>query len=421
MFALVPTAWSQQQPVPRSSAPREVKKIAAVCTVYTPGSHADAIITKFLAGFPTDEGLIPPSVKIAALYIDQGRADDLGHKLAGHYGVPIYPTIPKALTLDGPALAVDGVLLVAEHGDYPKNRFGETLYPRARFAEETFRVFEAAKRTVPVFLDKHLAYNWLDAKWIYDRARELDVPMMAGSSVPLAWREPPLDHPPGSRITEVVELTYAFPDSYGIHGMEVIQCMIEARKGGETGIASVECVRGKAVYQAADEGRFSMDLVEAAAATIAEKKAGKMKDHARDPTAMIVNYQDGTRATVIFTHEYYGMWWAYAARVNGKIEATQFIFPRQSTMPTFSYLDLNIQDLFLTGRPRYPLERTLLCSGIVDAACRSLTAGGKLISTPYLNIHYQPYDLKPIRPTASQPRGATLDPWPPEAIRPLWP
>ena len=42
----------------------------------------------------------------------------------------IYPTIAEALTLGGGKLAVDGVVLVGEHGNYPKNEKGQTKYPR---------------------------------------------------------------------------------------------------------------------------------------------------------------------------------------------------------------------------------------------------------------------------------------------------
>ena len=146
-----------------------------------------------------------------------------------------------------------------------------------------------------------------------------------------------------------------------------------------------------------------------------------MEDHARNPVAIIIDYRDGTKGTVIMTHEYYGMRWAYAARANGRIVASRFLWPRLPTKPGFSYLGLNIQEMFLTGKPQYPVERTLLASGIVDVALRSLAANGKLIETPFLNIQYHPYEFDPIHPAGTRPSGAAAGPWPPEEIRHLFP
>ncbi len=88
------------------------KQIAAILTEYRPNSHADVIVTKFLKGFPTDDGLLSPRVKIASMYVDQFPENDLSRGYAAEFGVPIYPSIVKALTLGGEALAVDGVLLI---------------------------------------------------------------------------------------------------------------------------------------------------------------------------------------------------------------------------------------------------------------------------------------------------------------------
>lgn len=90
----------------------ERKKIAAVITEYFANSHADVIVPKFVIGFPTDEGFIPPRVDIVSLYIDQVTECDVGHKFAAEYGIPIYPSIVKTLTLGGDTLAVGGVLRV---------------------------------------------------------------------------------------------------------------------------------------------------------------------------------------------------------------------------------------------------------------------------------------------------------------------
>ena len=416
---------SEPSKTPASRTPQ--KKIALICTAYRERYHADVIATKFFYGFPTDDGVVRPRVKVVSMYIDQTNPDDLGLKIAARYNVPIYPTVTGALTLGGKKLAVDAVLFIGEHGDYPFNRFGMEMYPRLRIAEEIFRCFDASKRVVPVFHDKHLSYSWLDSKWIYDRSRELKAPYMAGSSLPLTWRNPPLEHPIGSKISEAVALGYGDSmDAYGFHVLEILQCMLERRAGGETGVASVQYLRADAMFAAARQGAFSMDLAEAAASTIDIKQKGTMRQHARDPVAIIVKYRDGTKGTVLMMYRYYGLRWAYAARVNGKIVATEFLLQdelvdnKRTPKCHFSYLGLNAEEMFVTGKPLYAVERTLLTSGILDMAHRSRAAGGKVIETPFLDVRYKPLEIKAIRPSGAKPSGASLMRWPPNELKSLY-
>src|SRR5437763_2323 len=83
------------------------------------------------------------------------------------------------LTLGGERLAVDGVLLIAEHGNYPLNEKGQILYPRFEMMEQIVSVFRKTGQVVPVFCDKHLSYSWDKAKQIYGWAQELKIPFMA--------------------------------------------------------------------------------------------------------------------------------------------------------------------------------------------------------------------------------------------------
>jgi len=114
----------------------ERKKIAAIATAYYPFSHADVIISKFLKGFPSDKALIAPQVDLVSMYMDQDHERDVGRDLARQYGVEIYPSIPAALCLGGNELAVDGVLIIGEHGDYAWNEKEQHLYPRRYFFEQ---------------------------------------------------------------------------------------------------------------------------------------------------------------------------------------------------------------------------------------------------------------------------------------------
>jgi len=402
-----------------------MKRIAAIITEYRSLSHADVLVTKFLKGFPTDEGLQPPRVQIASMYIDQfpevagasiWESADIGRRIAAEHGVPIYPSIVKALTLGTGQLAVDGVLLIGEHGDYAWNEKEQHLFPRKYFMEQICGVMATSGRAVPLFNDKHLSYNWHDIKWMYDRARGLGAPFMAGSSIPLCWRKPWLEHEVGTPVSEAIAIGFSGLDIYGFHALEGLQCMLERRRGGETGVRAVTCLEGEAVWQAARTGRWSLDLAEAACACIENKPSGSMQEHCQKPALFLLEYRDGTRGAVLMLNGYVTDL-AYAARVGSAIRATEIYAHGHGgavgAYAHFSYLGLNIEEMFLSGRPTYPVERTVLTSGVLEAALTSRHQGGCRLETPWLDIGYESYGALRWRPTRPRPAGASLAPWPP--------
>jgi hypothetical protein len=283
------------------------KQVAAVVTEYTFGSHADVIVTKLLEGYNYDHGP-GPNMKLVSLYVDQFARRDLSRALAKKYGFKIYDTIEGALTRGGKTLAVDGVLSIGEHGTYPHNAKGQHLHPRRRFFTEITKVFEKSGRVVPVFNDKHLAATWEDGKWMYDRARELFVPLMAGSSLPLTFRQPPLQLPRGCALTEAVQICYSSLEAYGFHALDTLQCMVERRKGFETGVKAVRALQGEAMWKEFDRGGWSKPLLEAALAKVPHHKAGGLRElTARDPQGAIyfLEYRDGLQALVLMVNGWY--------------------------------------------------------------------------------------------------------------------
>jgi hypothetical protein len=366
--------------------------------------------------------MVKPKVKIVSMYIEQTGPRDIGTRIANMNGVKLYPTIADALTQGGDSLAVDGVIYVGEHGDFPYNRLHQKMYPRLNYLEQIFRVFDASKKSVPLYTDKAFSYSWLDSMWIYNRGKELNVPMMAGSSAPYWWRDPNLVHPIGTKITEAVAIGYATLDAYGFHVVEILQCMVERRAGGETGVASVEGFVGKEVWAAIDAGKISLDLVNAACDKIKHKATGSMRDLVKKPSAVIVHYKDGTKGACLMLDEYVNQGWAYAAKADGKTVATEFVYDQTTPVyAAFSYLDLNIQKLLVTGKPPVPIERNLLTSCIIDFAIRS-SVDGKVKQTPMLDdIVYNVEGYEPIRSTLPGPRGQSLGPWPPKGYEFLIP
>ena len=366
-------------------------------------------------GFPCDDGLHAPRVEIASIYLDQVNATDTGVATAEEHGVPIFPSILRALTLGRKVLAVDGVLIVGEHGDYPLNEKGQKLYPRRHFLEQVAGVLSTAGGSVPVFNDKHLSYNWTDALWMYDRLKELEAPFMAGSSLPVCWRRPFLEYALETSTEAALVIGYGPIESYGFHALETLQCMVERRRGGECGVRAVQCLGEDTVWRWLARKPAYAELARSAAQAI-RQTAGPWEQataQATDPAAFLIEYRDGLEAVVLMLNGYSSSF-AFAGLAEGQVRACEFVLQSDHHCH-FSYLGLNVEEMFVTGRPSYPVGRTLLTTGILAAAMDSRYLGGVRLETPHLDVRYRAVEAAPYRPTGPEPTGATLDPWPPGA------
>jgi len=379
----------------------EKKPVAAIVTEYRRHSHADVIVGKILEGYGHDGGA-GPRLKLVSLYVDQVPANDMSRELAKKHGFTIYEKIGDALTLGTEQLKVAGVLLIGEHGKYPDNDKGQKLYPRRRFFEETAKVFEKTKKSVPIFNDKHLAATWTDAKWMYDKARELFVPFLAGSSLPVTWRRPVLQLPKNCELTEVVQIGYGPFEGYGFHALEAMQCLVERRKGGETGVKSVQCLQGEDMWKAMDDGRWSKKLLEAAMERVPAHAKGDYREltkKAKDGGVFLIEYKDGLKAAVAmlngWVYEGDGGAFCFAGQLKGEEQPRTCHFYLQQPDPFghFAHLLRAIDSTIVTGHAVYPVERTLLTTGILDAVMNSRADQNKKLDTPHLAaIKYTPTD-----------------------------
>ncbi len=377
------------------------KRVAAIVTEYRRHSHADVIVGKILEGFNYD-GKDGPRMRLASMYVDQFPKGDMSRELAKKHKFTIYETIEGAITLSRKQVAVDGVLSIGEHGKYPTNERGQILYPRRRFFEAVTNVFAKYKRSVPVFNDKHLAATWSDAHWMYHQARELHVPFMAGSSLPVTWRRPPLNIPRNSQLIEAVQVGYGPMEGYGFHALEAMQCLVERRRGGESGVRSVQYLAGEEMWRAMDNKVFSRDLLEAALALVPAHVEGdyrKLTTQARrEAGVFLLEYRDGLRATVAMMNGYVregdggAFTCAIRARDQDKPLATHFYLQQPDPFAHFAYQVRAIDSLVHTGHPPYPVERTLLTTGVLDAVMISRSDKNRRLETKHLDIRYQPTD-----------------------------
>ncbi len=395
---------------------RAPKKIATVITEYRKWSHADVIVGKILEGYRYD-GRAKPDLQVASMFVDQFPANDMSRDLAKKYNFNIYPTIAEALTLGGKKLAVDGVIIIGEHGTYPKNDIGQILYPRRRFFEECTKVFEASSRSVPVFSDKHLAASWNDAKWMYDKSRMLFFPFLAGSSIPLTWRKPKLDLKKDSPLSGLVQIGYGPFEGYGFHALEGMQCLAERRRGGETGVKAVTCLSGSAMWQPLDKKVFSQVLLEECIKRAPSHAKGSYREITasnKEAGLFLIEYEDGLLAAVAmlngFLFEGDGGAFCGAIQLGAEKQpqSCQFYLQQPDPFAHFSYLVKAIESMMHSNHAPYPVERTLLTTGILDAVMHSKAQAGLKIETPHLRLKYSPTDW----PYASDPI--------PEAIKRTW-
>lgn len=378
-------------PGPRSlTAQGPRKRIAALSTTYHVRSHSDNFISRFLEGWWIGDKYHEAPVDVVSLFVEQEHDADVSTRLARSWGVKKVRTIPEALTLGGKELAVDGVLLIGEHGKYPTNVKNQHLYPRYRFMEQVVSVFKRSGRAVPVFNDKHLSYDWSKARQMYDWSRELNFPLMAGSSVSVTFRRPELDFPLDTELEQGIAVGGGWVGDGGLlHILETLQCFVERRKGGETGVKSVQLVTDEAVWKAEKDGWWSRELLEAALSRGQNVTPGPVQEKARRPVACLVEYNDGFRAAALGlggkTSEYLA-----AVKIKGepKPQATLCYIPTENSN-NFSPLVDSIARMYTQGTHDYAVERTLLTTGALSFLMESWHQGQVRVETPMLNIKYR--------------------------------
>jgi hypothetical protein len=371
--------------------PRTKKKVAAITTIYRYNSHADVILGKILSGWKQDGG-IGPDLELVSLYVDQFPDDDMAQELSKKHGFPIYSTIGDAITLGTNQVAVDGVISIGEHGDYPWNEKEQHLYPRRRFFAEITATFEKCEQVVPIFNDKHPGPQWDDALWMYRRAQELKVPWMAGSSLPVSYRSPDVTLKWHDQVKTALAIGYSGLDIYGFHTLDFMQTLLERRNGGEQGVEWVQSHPCQSIGEFIAQGQIDSELLDRALSVTSGDRQKMLAEPATDGALFMIKYRDGLLVPVLMLPgNAQGI--ATAIRNNrDEIIATRTEERPDPRHPHFAYLLKGIEQMIHTGKPAYPVERSLLTAGMLDRLLTSRLEHGKRIETPELAIAYTPVD-----------------------------
>ncbi|MCA9070152.1 MAG: hypothetical protein KDA84_14565 [Planctomycetaceae bacterium] len=379
------------------------KKIAFLGTTVFRHSHAQHFLDRFALGYAMGGEWREPQVELAGVYIDQFNENDIGKQRIAKYGLKTFPSVTEALTLGGSNLAVDGVVIIGEHGDYPRNDKGQTLYPRYAWFKEIVKVFESTGRSVPVFNDKHLSTSWKECQEMVDDAKRLGFAFYAGSSLPTTWRLPSIDMPFDVPLSESVCVAYGGVDSYDFHALETAQCMSERRRGGEVGIKRVHAVRGENLWKKLAERETTRKLFVSALTRshhlpvdngfpTAPVSFEWAREALPNTTGYFIEHRDGFHTAIFLTgikdFNYAGM-----RSDTGEIVGCQMMLPMPGSSATmadfFNPLTKHVEDMIVRGTTIYPVERTLLTSGMVIGGVDSLATGERPVETPEMKVVYQ--------------------------------
>jgi hypothetical protein len=357
-------------------------------------SHADWIVNKLIDGYWWDGAHTESRVEVVSVYIHQLDESGLGQKVCKAKNIPIFKTVGEAVTLGGKDLAVDGVVIVAEHGEYATDMKGHWLLPRWWIFQQVVRVFEQSKRSVPVFNDKHLSYNWDEAKWMFDKSRELNFPLTGGSSIPVYYRKPEIEIDIDTPIRNSIVVGGTGDEGGIFHAIDVLQGFVERRKGGESGVKTIQSIRGPEAWKWVERNPWAGKLLDAVAKSF-EFKPGYFQESPQT-NICVIEYNDGTKAAVIGGRN---VGWTYAGEIEGRNEPT-IISMLGWAGPYDQYHASNAQphwitEMMVTKKEPFNAERLLLSTGITNHYMESnwegskYSAVGRRLETPVLNIKYR--------------------------------
>jgi len=400
-----------------SAAPKR-PRIACIATYFGgTRSHADWIINKLIDGYWWKGAHVAPRLDVVSMYIDQLESSELGRQVCQSKNIPLYPKIADALTLGGDELVVDGVVFVGEHGEYHSNLIGQKYYPRWWLYRQIIEVFEQSKRSVPVFHDKHLSTDWNEAKWMFNKSRELDFPLFGGSSIPFYFRKPEIDIPPETPIEHSVLVGGSGAEGSLFHCVDVLQSFMERRTGGETGVEAVQSIRGPEVWNWTKRNPWAGDLLEAVGRRF-EFEPGHFQKTVRAPSVTIVEYRDFKKAAIFGAND---VGWTYAGSILGQQEPTIISMLGWPGRQYGHYRAGNafehwITEMMLTRKEPCPAERLLLSTGITAFNMHSnwengvYSDVGRRVETPYLDMTYRTtygpmFNTGPRPPVENSPKN----------------
>ena len=364
---------------------KPIKHIIFLLDQFALQTPAQQLLDRLLLGFPQDgEFRHPKDRRITVCSADINPNAELERRTE-NFGLEL-STDPAA------ALAhADAVVVV------PGN-------PSANNSQNPIdTALQGALQGCPVFVYGPLGPGLAAAQRQIALASSRRLPLLAGTELPVAWRLPPVDLPPGVRLTDALVVVQGTTPQAELDALECLLPVVERRAGGESGVKKIWKLQGDQVWNAGQRKSWSWTLLAAALSRSDTPQGDAVKDGrtqdlvgldlvqklARNPRGWLLEHRDGLRSALLVLDGVVADYNFAVLTSKREIISAQILRPPAPTQHAFSALAAVVEDFFGTGKPPWPARRSLLEAGLLEAFNLPQTKLGTATKTPDLAISYR--------------------------------
>ena len=303
----------------------------------------------------------------------------------------------------GSKLAVDGVLIIGEHGKYPRNEKGQMLYPRYEFFKQVVKVFEVERPQCAGF-QRQTSLDGLEE--VRRNGRRLEA-----ARIPLPGGFVAAGHAPVSGSGCPVGDAAHRKRLRGLRRHPIRTIFMDwrrhnacpsAAKAARSGLrVSMPCVAKRSGKRSRNVRRLSgccwrrcreathfRSRRDTSAIVLSIEWARKLL---ATSLAYFIDHRDGFKTT-LFLLPIRDFNYAGLNGETGEIISCQMNLPMPTQSATtanfFNPLIRHIERMVVENRAPYPVERTLLTSGMTLAAVESLFRGEIPVQTAEMEVRY---------------------------------
>jgi hypothetical protein len=355
--------------------------LAVIAEEFAPGTPAQQLLDRFLLGYPRDGEFYRAAEELSIrLYITGGRGNpDVARRVQDH-GLVWTDELEHAVTL-----ATAMILVPRSVGAETNNEFIR-------------KTLAAAKTPARCFVHGTLGDSLTAAQAHARLAQAGRVPLLTGSAVGVTWHLPELEIPQDTRFEQALIITQGASPGAEFDGLDGLLPILARRRGGETGMRSVQFFEGAGLWQASKDGLWRESLLAAAISRSDSPQGDPVKDGrtqdlvglglvpklARNPRGWILEHRDGLRSIILVLDGVIADYNFAVQTIDGTLFSAQIFRPPKPRQDQYSRLAVVLEDFFRAGTPPWPIERGLLTAGLLEAMAKAAAQPSTRIETPEL-------------------------------------